>query len=222
MSGRGPDAGYRLSEELARALREGDDGAARAALRALIDTGGWRRRLGEPDPVCGMASTYRCDSFARFLTQPWPEGLGTTIERLRAACAADEPLSAEVEDLLRENRLRVKRADSRLGRLQRDILARLWRYTDHVRRNGNDFARDELAAWGVPLRRLRPRDEEYCFGRADSAAFSRAVRQLVRRGLVARRNQRNDSDRRASHLLLSETGEAIARRICQEESARNG
>ena len=84
---------------------------------------------------------------------------------------------------------------------------------------------------GAPIRWLR---EEHARTRADSAAFSRAVARLVKRGLVFRVNgkfgittgphsgnrQTSPDDpppRRATHVRVTEAGRAVARQLTPDE-----
>ena len=82
-----------------------------------------------------------------------------------------------------------------LSRLQTWVLCRVLAHEDE----GGD------TAWGMPWRAQSPTP-------AESAATSRAITRLERRGLIERRNQRTGK-RQATHLRLTDQGRAIARRF---------
>jgi hypothetical protein len=109
---------------------------------------------------------------------------------------------------------------------QRETLAALLHYLRHAERQPAGLARDIALQDGAPMRWLRPRGNlavDDPRPRAESAAFSRAVARLERRGLVLRKNVssgvpgtgkvRTSSDQphtRADHLMLTEAGRKVA------------
>lgn len=116
-----------------------------------------------------------------------------------------------------------------LGGLQRNILVAVW--------NATEAGRSERA-WGVRWGSLLPRNKS----RSLSAAASRALRQLERRGLVRRRNQvsgdRHQSQQpveiggqvwtripppehhRSTHVELTDAGVVIARALAEKRAMR--
>ena len=105
-------------------------------------------------------------------------------------------------------------ADKGLSSLQREILMMLMEAEE-------DGEAEEL--WGVRLRLQYPT-------RAESAGLSRAVRRLEQRGLLQRRNQHTGDKYcdpegkcarphpRHTHLLLTELGREVGRRLIQENN----
>jgi hypothetical protein len=120
----------------------------------------------------------------------------------------------------------VARADAKLSALQKDILLCLLPWAEWLRNSPDCYAacRDH----GAPLMRIRPKG----VSRADSAAFSRALRRLEARGLIIRTNSSSGSPeqqgwprgrvrlrmeepapKRTDHIILTPEGEAVAKRL---------
>lgn len=80
---------------------------------------------------------------------------------------------------------------TKLSRLQERILAALLCLCRQVEERGNDFAKTDLAVWGVPLQWLRGKRQVGVsdYTPADSAAFSRALVRLEQRDFILRSNQ---------------------------------
>jgi hypothetical protein len=120
----------------------------------------------------------------------------------------------------------------KLSRLQKQILLNMLQLIRQHEKDGGDFA--EIVRYRrVPLLCLRGEDAPK--PRADSAAFSRAVRRLEARGLVLRINRtRGDpatgrirrsalepAPRRSDCLVLTKTGEEVAELIQEAVNGRN-
>jgi hypothetical protein len=115
-------------------------------------------------------------------------------------------------------------AVAKLSRLQKQILLDLLQFIWHHEKQKQDFP--EIVRYRrVPLRMLRTTDEPK--SRADSAAYSRAVRRLEARGLVLRinrsrgdpatgrirRSAREPAPGRSDCLVLTKSGEEVANRL---------
>jgi hypothetical protein len=73
-----------------------------------------------------------------------------------------------------------------LSQLQQSVLADLLLYVERVEADGNDYAKNNLCHFGVPVPWLRGRKVYH--SPADRAAFSRMLARMERRGLIIRRN----------------------------------
>jgi hypothetical protein len=118
----------------------------------------------------------------------------------------------------------VQRETDKLSALQKDILLCLLPWHEWMRENAGRLGR--MALQGVPVAIIRHKG----VSRADSAAFSRALRRLETRGLVIRTNVRTGSPvgdeeygpvrlqldepvpKRTDHIILTPAGEEIAKR----------
>jgi hypothetical protein len=113
---------------------------------------------------------------------------------------------------------------TKLSRLQKQILLALLRVIRRHEKRAADFP--EIARWRrVPVSALRRTDEPK--SRADSAAYSRAVRRLEARGLVLRINRcrgdpttgrirssaRQPAPARSDCLVLTKRGEEVAKQL---------
>jgi hypothetical protein len=110
--------------------------------------------------------------------------------------------------------------------LQKDILRCLLPYHQWMHSKDTNYPAAMLHQ-GVPIARIRRKG----VSRADSAAFSRALRRLETRGLVIRTNVQSGSPgddeewgtirlkmeepapKRADHIILTPAGEEIAQRL---------
>jgi hypothetical protein len=113
---------------------------------------------------------------------------------------------------------------SKLSQLQKRVLRDLLAWVEHARGRENVASADMHA----PVVWLRGRGSK---ARADSAAFSRAVVRLERRGLLVRSSHTEGipqphpragkvrmaldepAPRRATHLILTPAGEEVAKRL---------
>jgi hypothetical protein len=116
----------------------------------------------------------------------------------------------------------------KLSSLQKQILGNMLACIRSHERGGDDYG-EIVQLRRVPWSLLRPQGQPK--DRADSAAFSRAVRRLELRGLVLRLNRtRGDlstgrirsstlepAPRRSDCLLLTEAGEEVARAMHLDE-----
>jgi hypothetical protein len=128
-----------------------------------------------------------------------------------------------------------KASHAKLSADQRRLLANLLRYYRHVEAHGSDRDRIYLRLHGVPMSWLRPRGGSHpSRTRADTAAFSRAVRRLEARGLVLRVNSttgqtagpragkvRRSADEpftgRTDHILLTDAGRQAAETVSTDQ-----
>jgi hypothetical protein len=92
----------------------------------------------------------------------------------------------------------------KLSEMQKDVLYCLW-WANQVGEE-EDF-------WGVRWLRIRSESPT----RAQSAAYSRAVRRLEQRGILVRRNQYTGRPRRLTHLALTDLGRVTVRGLAEEE-----
>jgi hypothetical protein len=113
----------------------------------------------------------------------------------------------------------------KLSRLQKQILLNLHRFIRKHEKHGDDSP-EVVRYRRVPLTALRGDEPK---GRADSAAFSRAVRRLEARGLLLRinrrrgdlitcrirRSAREPAPRRSDCLVLTKRGQKAAKWILQ-------